>query len=202
MQVKLRSSKHPKVSPSRARELIWTLHQCLDAATPYVPKVDAQGQPIPKVDAESGMAGTEMVTCHTPSNIVTAEILTSELPLFEALYVLIGARKEKKFSEKGKEAGKTKVRTSPQLPSPTSSSSASSSFRMHQPIRDHLNVNVTKDRNDGILCPATDTWPHGIPGLFWDQKWVRNGSKTHFSKSDLGPLGMLKQVFLARLSPW
>ena len=32
-------------------------------------------------------------------------------------------------------------------------------------------------------------------GLFWDQKWVKNGSKTCFSKSDPRPLGMLKQVF-------
>ena len=35
-------------------------------------------------------------------------------------------------------------------------------------------------------------------GPLWDQKWVKNGSKTHFSKNDLGPYGMLKQVFLAR----
>ena len=46
-------------------------------------------------------------------------------------------------------------------------------------------------------------------GLFWDQKWVRKGPKTCFSKSDRGPLGMLKQVFIAhfepvvtRLGPW
>ena len=38
-------------------------------------------------------------------------------------------------------------------------------------------------------------------GPFWDQKWVKNGSKTHFSKSDPGPFGMLKQVFLARFEP-
>ena len=31
-------------------------------------------------------------------------------------------------------------------------------------------------------------------GSFWDQKWVKNGSKTHFFKSDAGPFGMLKQV--------
>ena len=34
-------------------------------------------------------------------------------------------------------------------------------------------------------------------GPFSDQKWVKNGSKMHFSKSDPGPFGMLKQVFLA-----
>ena len=46
-------------------------------------------------------------------------------------------------------------------------------------------------------------------GAFWDQKWVKNGSKTHFSKSDPGPFGMLKHVFLAhfelmvtRFGPW
>ena len=38
-------------------------------------------------------------------------------------------------------------------------------------------------------------------GPFWDQKWVKNGSKTCFSKSDPGPFGMLKQVFLARFEP-
>ena len=36
---------------------------------------------------------------------------------------------------------------------------------------------------------------------FWDQKWVKNGSKTCFSKSDRGPLGMLKQVVLAHFEP-
>ena len=46
-------------------------------------------------------------------------------------------------------------------------------------------------------------------GPFRDQKWVTSGSKTRFSKSDHGPFGMLKQVFLAhlelvvmRFGPW
>ena len=38
-------------------------------------------------------------------------------------------------------------------------------------------------------------------GPFWDQKWVKNGPKTCFSRSDPGPFGMLKQVFLARCEP-
>ena len=38
-------------------------------------------------------------------------------------------------------------------------------------------------------------------GPLWDQKWVKNGSKTHFSKSDPGPYAMLKQVFLAHFEP-
>ena len=38
-------------------------------------------------------------------------------------------------------------------------------------------------------------------GSFWDQKWVKNESKTRFSKSDPGPFGMLKQVFLAHFEP-
>ena len=38
-------------------------------------------------------------------------------------------------------------------------------------------------------------------GPFLDQKWVKNGSKTCFSKSDPRPFGMLKQVFLARFEP-
>ena len=36
---------------------------------------------------------------------------------------------------------------------------------------------------------------------FWDQKWVNNASKMHFSKSDPRPFGMLKQVFLAHFQP-
>ena len=39
------------------------------------------------------------------------------------------------------------------------------------------------------------------PWLFWDQKWVKNGSKTRFAKSDPGPFAMLKQVFLAHFEP-
>ena len=38
-------------------------------------------------------------------------------------------------------------------------------------------------------------------GPFQDQKWVKNGSKMHFSKNDPGPFGVLKQVFLARFEP-
>ena len=38
-------------------------------------------------------------------------------------------------------------------------------------------------------------------GQFWDQKWVKNGSKTRFSESDPGPFMMLKQVVLARFEP-
>ena len=38
-------------------------------------------------------------------------------------------------------------------------------------------------------------------GPLWDQQWVKNGSKTRFSKSDPGPFGVLKQVFLARFEP-
>ena len=38
-------------------------------------------------------------------------------------------------------------------------------------------------------------------GPFWDQKWVKNGSKTRFTKSDRRPSGMLRQVFLPYLEP-
>ena len=38
-------------------------------------------------------------------------------------------------------------------------------------------------------------------GPFQDQKWVENASKTHLSKSDPRPFGMLKQVFLAHFDP-
>ena len=31
-------------------------------------------------------------------------------------------------------------------------------------------------------------------GLFWDQKWVKNGSKTHFSKNHPRPFGVRHQV--------
>ena len=38
-------------------------------------------------------------------------------------------------------------------------------------------------------------------GPFWDQQWVKNGSKTRFSKDDLGPFMMLKQVILDHFEP-
>ena len=38
-------------------------------------------------------------------------------------------------------------------------------------------------------------------GAFWDQKWIKYGSKTRFSKSDRGPFGMPKPVFLAHREP-
>ena len=38
-------------------------------------------------------------------------------------------------------------------------------------------------------------------GPFWEQKRVKNGSKMCSAKSDLGPLEMLKQVFLAHFEP-
>ena len=48
--------------------------------------------------------------------------------------------------------------------------------------------------------------PRKIPkclenGPFWDQKWVKNGSKKAFLKSDRGPFRMPKQVFWARFDP-
>ena len=38
-------------------------------------------------------------------------------------------------------------------------------------------------------------------GLFWDQKWVKNGSKTHFSKPHPRPFGVHKRVKWAHLEP-
>ena len=38
-------------------------------------------------------------------------------------------------------------------------------------------------------------------GPFWDQQWVKNGSKTRFSKSDPTPFGMHNQVFRAHFEP-
>ena len=38
-------------------------------------------------------------------------------------------------------------------------------------------------------------------GPFCDQKWVKNGLKTRFSRGDPGPFGMLKQVFLPHFEP-
>ena len=38
-------------------------------------------------------------------------------------------------------------------------------------------------------------------GPFWDQQWVKNRSKTRFSKNDPGPFMMLKQVVLAHFEP-
>ena len=53
---------------------------------------------------------------------------------------------------------------------------------------------------------VTHCGPWKIPkfvanGPFWGETWVKNGSKMHFSKSDPGPLRMLKQVFLAHFEP-
>ena len=53
---------------------------------------------------------------------------------------------------------------------------------------------------------VTRSGPWKIPkwlenGLFWDQKWVQNGSKTHFSKKDPRPFGMRKQLFGAHIEP-
>ena len=38
-------------------------------------------------------------------------------------------------------------------------------------------------------------------GPFQAQKWFKKRSKTRFSRSDPGPFGMLKQVFLAHFEP-
>ena len=38
-------------------------------------------------------------------------------------------------------------------------------------------------------------------GTLWELNWVKNGSKAHFSTSDVGPFGMLKQVFSAHFEP-
>ena len=38
-------------------------------------------------------------------------------------------------------------------------------------------------------------------GVFWEQKCVKNGSKTHFTKSNPGPFAMLKQMVLAHFEP-
>ena len=38
-------------------------------------------------------------------------------------------------------------------------------------------------------------------GPLWDQKCVKNASKMRFSKTDPGPFGMLKQMFLAHFEP-
>ena len=38
-------------------------------------------------------------------------------------------------------------------------------------------------------------------GPFWDQKWLKNGSKTRFPKSDPRPFEMPKQVFLTHFEP-
>ena len=38
-------------------------------------------------------------------------------------------------------------------------------------------------------------------GPLWDQKWVKNRSKTHFSTRDPTPFGMHQQVVLAHFAP-
>ena len=78
-------------------------------------------------------------------------------------------------------------------------------------------VHLGRKKKDFFQSCSETTWdaqrsvvthfgPWKIPkclenGLFSNQKWVKNGSKTHCSKSDPGPLGRLKQVFLAHFEP-
>ena len=38
-------------------------------------------------------------------------------------------------------------------------------------------------------------------GLFWDKKWVKNGSKTHFSKTHPRPFGVHKRVKWGHFEP-
>ena len=38
-------------------------------------------------------------------------------------------------------------------------------------------------------------------GLFWDQKWLNSGSKTHFSKPHPRPFGVQKRVKSAHFEP-
>ena len=38
-------------------------------------------------------------------------------------------------------------------------------------------------------------------GMFWDQKWVKHGSKTYLRNADWGPFGMRKPVNGARFKP-
>ena len=53
-----------------------------------------------------------------------------------------------------------------------------------------------------VTCCGTWKIPKCLEnGPFLDQKWVKNGTKTRISKSDPGPFGMLKQVFLAHFEP-
>ena len=53
-----------------------------------------------------------------------------------------------------------------------------------------------------VMCFGPWKIPKSLEnGPFLDQKWVKIGSKTHFSKSDPRPFGMLKQVFLAHFEP-
>ena len=52
---------------------------------------------------------------------------------------------------------------------------------------------------DGFELVVAHFGPPKIPkclenGLFWDQKWVKNGSKTHFSKPHPRPFGVHKRV--------
>ena len=50
------------------------------------------------------------------------------------------------------------------------------------------------------MVPATEGFIHEDV-RFWDQNWVKNGSKMHFSKSDPRSFGMLKLMFSAHFEP-
>ena len=68
----------------------------------------------------------------------------------------------------------------------------------HAPIGMHKQVFLAH-----LEHVATHFGPWKMPeclanGPFWNQKWVKNGSKARLSKTHLGPFGMLEQVFLAQ----
>ena len=53
-----------------------------------------------------------------------------------------------------------------------------------------------------VMCFGPWKIPKRLENVsFWDQKWVKNGSKTHFSKSDPRPLGPPKQMISAHFEP-
>ena len=61
-----------------------------------------------------------------------------------------------------------------------------------------------------VLAPfepvVTQLCPWKMPkclenAMFWDEKWVKHGSKTYLRSSDWGPFGMLKRVNTACFEP-
>ena len=69
---------------------------------------------------------------------------------------------------------------------------------LQQMILDHLGC--TNKWNEPFFEPIASQFGHSTVtkcvenGLFWDQKWVKNGSTMCFSKDTFGPFGVHKQV--------
>ena len=95
----------------------------------------------------------------------------------------------------------TKLHPPPNPPSPHTGSTGCSRGKKMIFLKNHLRPCATLKQVflDCFDLVVAHFDPPRIPkcleyGLFWDQKWVKNRSKTHFSKPHPRPFGVHKQV--------